>query len=493
MKDINDLASSGELFDGRYKLLRPLSSAGGTADVWLALDTNTIDEVFDEETDSLTSDEATGIKVAIKIYRPKNALDLGEQKFREEFKIVFNCHHSNLIQPINFSIFDGVPYLVLPFCSNGSSEILESDDVDKETLWKYIRDVSAGLEYLHAFNPTIVHHDIKPANVLIDDNKNFAITDFGISSHRGLARGDSDSSYSGTMAYMAPERFQDDYESSPESDIWSFGVTLYEIITGKMPFGEKGGLAQLENGDAYPPVPQSVPSDIRNLIDDCLSRDMTKRPSAATIHKAAEAGQYPLRNRWKYYTIGGFSALLIIAILIYVFSLPGKHEPLPEKNASERFDEAMALISSPDKDSLEQGLAIMEELGAQDYVPALYEQAFTYGWYSDSASVARKDLLGIERYRASATSEDEQWLPKSPNINIKSIGLLTRIEELNDSAYPKLNAEALYRLACYHTNDKVFKIDRERAKDLLTRAREWARVCDDGQLLRRIDNGLSQL
>lgn len=116
MKDINSIAEGGELFDGRYKLLRNLSSAGGTADVWLALDTNTIDEVYDSEQDRLTEVEDTGITVAIKIYRPKNALDFGEQQFRKEFKIVFNCHHSNLVQPINFSIYEGIPYLVLPYC-----------------------------------------------------------------------------------------------------------------------------------------------------------------------------------------------------------------------------------------------------------------------------------------------------------------------------------------------------------------------------------------
>ena len=114
MKEINSIASRGSLFDGRYKLLRPLSSDGGTADVWLALDTNTIDEVYDEEEDKVLSEEETGIKVAIKIYRPKNALDLGEQRFREEFKIVFNCHHTNLVQPINFSIFEGIPYWCCP-------------------------------------------------------------------------------------------------------------------------------------------------------------------------------------------------------------------------------------------------------------------------------------------------------------------------------------------------------------------------------------------
>ena len=73
MKDINSIAANGVLFDGRYKLLRPLSSDGGTADVWLALDLNTVDEVYDDKDDRLISVEETGIKVAIKIYRPKNA------------------------------------------------------------------------------------------------------------------------------------------------------------------------------------------------------------------------------------------------------------------------------------------------------------------------------------------------------------------------------------------------------------------------------------
>ena len=309
--------SSGLLLDGRYKLLRPLSSDGGTADVWLALDTNTIDEVYDGDNDSVLSKEESGIKVAIKIYRPKNALDLGEQRFREEYKIVFNCHHSNLLQPINFSIFEGVPYLVLPYCKNGSSEVLQGKISDKDELWRYIGDVASGLAYLHDFNPTIVHHDIKPANILVDENGNFVITDFGISSHKGGNRDGYDESQSGTMAYMAPERFSDEYESMPESDIWSLGATLYELITGKVPFGEDGGSAQTGTGShEIPPIDQPIPNSIKRLIYACLSPDPTKRPTAKQIIKAAEAKDYPINNKNKYYMAGGVVALLAIVALI---------------------------------------------------------------------------------------------------------------------------------------------------------------------------------
>ena len=88
MIHISDFAQSGELFDGRYQLLRPLSTAGGTADVWLALDVNTIDieeSLGDGDEVVKDSTDGTGMKVAIKIYRPKNALDIeGEQRFRDE-------------------------------------------------------------------------------------------------------------------------------------------------------------------------------------------------------------------------------------------------------------------------------------------------------------------------------------------------------------------------------------------------------------------------
>ena len=67
MKDINSIVESGILLDGRYKLLRPLNSEGGTADVWLALDTNTIDEVISDDGDAVVALEDSGIKVAIKI------------------------------------------------------------------------------------------------------------------------------------------------------------------------------------------------------------------------------------------------------------------------------------------------------------------------------------------------------------------------------------------------------------------------------------------
>lgn len=489
MKDINSIVESGILLDGRYKLLRPLNSEGGTADVWLALDTNTIDEVISDDGDAVVALEDSGIKVAIKIYRPKNALDFGEQRFRDEFKIVFNCHHTNLVQPINFSIFDGIPYLVLPFCQKGSSETLQGKITDSKELWRYISDVSAGLAYLHAFTPTIVHHDIKPANVLIDDNGNFAITDFGISSHRGFNRDGYDSSQSGTMAYMAPERFNDDYESMPESDIWSFGATLYELITGQVPFGEGGGQSQQDGKHTVPPITQQVSGDIKKLIYDCLSLDPAKRPSAVYINRAARQGHYPLRSNVKYVAMAVLvAAAMVAAAVIFLLKKPALSVVLTPE---EVYGQAMELINTDNSASLERGLAILDSIGSLGYVPAIYEQAFTYGWYSDSASVARKLLLGIDMY---PKGSDEAYMPMSHIINNKAIGLFSRIEEINDPNYPDINSNALYRLACYYVNpNKVFKRDVARGKELLLQARSWAELCNDTAHINRINRGLNSI
>ena len=166
--------------------------------------------------------------VAIKMYRPKNALDIeGEQRFRDEFKIAYDCHHANLLQPTSFSIFNGIPYLVLPFCKLGSSEQLIGKTQTSDELWKFILDVSSGLERLHSNQPQIIHQDIKPANILIDNSHNYTITDFGISSQSEKShKGYYDDENSGTLAYMAPERFEKGQSPTPASDVWALGATL---------------------------------------------------------------------------------------------------------------------------------------------------------------------------------------------------------------------------------------------------------------------------
>ena len=401
MLNIEEFINNDELFDGHYALIRPLSVDGATADVWLALDTNTVTEdvdFFDIARLQESEIERLGLVVAIKIYRPQNALDIeGEQKFRDEYMIVFNCHHTNLIHPTHFSIFRETPYLVLPYCKSGSSELLIGNLTGNENIWNYIKDVSAGLAYLHALNPPIVHQDIKPANILLDDTGHYAITDFGISSQKGgVHEFYNEDENSGTLAYMAPERFVDGAEPMPQSDIWAFGATLCEILTGKVPFGEEGGKNQMETNAALPDIP-NVSSDIQRLIHACLSKEPDGRPSAEKLFLAADARQYPIKSRKFLY---GIFAMLLVALAvfaIYYFNPPVIPEPdHPKPSVEELYRFALNKMNIENVDSLKAGLKVMDSLSNTGYIPAIYEMALTYGWYSDSVSVKRKEMLGIE-------------------------------------------------------------------------------------------------
>ena len=490
MINIEDFSKTNELFDGHYKLIRPLSTDGGTADVWLAIDTNTIDSQFDsdEEESGIGNNENSGMLVAIKIYRPKNALDVeGEQRFRDEYKIVYECRHANLLQPTSFSIFEEIPYLVLPYCKYGSSEQLIGKKQTNEAIWKYILDVASGLNRLHTNDPQIIHQDIKPANVLIDNTKNFAITDFGISSKRGGGHGyNYDEENSGTLAYMAPERFQEGAEPIAQSDIWAFGATLCEILTGKVPFGEEGGSNQVAKNMSMPSIP-NVPSDIQRLIHACLSPEPGNRPSAAEIKEAAMVKQYPIKSKKILYGVGTVILAIILAAIIFVFVKPLSAEE--KKNSDEEiFNCALQRMNSEDIDTLNLGVKQMDSLCNRNYIPALYQMAFTYGWYKDPISLRRKELLGIEIFESGA----EKYMPKLDRYNDKAIALFNRIVDLNDSTYSEINAQTTYRLACYYVMpNKIFKPNHEKGKFFLERSLEWATLANDTALLAKIKRGLS--
>lgn len=322
----------GALFDGQYKLLKMLSASGGSADVWLALDKNAADLVAESEAGN--DEQGEPLKVVIKIYRPKNVLDIeGEQRFRDEFKIVYNCHHENLLQSTYFSICNDRPYLVMPFCQQGSTETLIKKFKSDKDIWRYIYDVSSGIAYLHDRKPPIIHQDIKPANILINDDGKYAITDFGISAQSGHKHDDLfEESSGGTIAYMAPERFAENAQPNAASDVWALGSTFYEMITGCVPFGEDGGSVQTSS-TALPKISEKVDKDIKKLIYSCLDYNAEKRPTAKDIHLLAKRKIEKNRGR-KIIAVGFIATLLLTTALVMTLST--------KKSAIRQFEELSA-------------------------------------------------------------------------------------------------------------------------------------------------------
>jgi len=496
MIDINEYTDEKGRFDGRYLLIRPLNTDGATADVWLSLDLNTVSLPDGIEIDHICrmSDdeiEKIGLMVAIKIYRPQNALDIeGEKRFRDEYMIVFNCHHANLIHPTNFSIYKDTPYLVLPYCKQGSSELLIGNTFSSDDIWKYIHDVAAGLNYLHHCNPPIIHQDIKPANVLIDDLGNYAITDFGISAKRmkqynHQSDNDDYEEQSGTFAYMAPERFIEGNIPSAEGDIWAFGAALYELLTGSVPYGEDGGQFQADGNVSLPFKGTQVANDIKNLICTCLSKNPADRPTARQLLDAANQKKFNTVKKPNYIGIilGILCMIAVAGTMVWKLSPPQtviEERPIPGsasieqvQTVDELFNEAMLLVDAGTADSVQMGIKKLEALADSDYVPAMYQLAVTFGGMTrEELHKARKKLLQIDlKNQVIGDPAVAEITPKSGEYNNRAIDYYTRIVDLSLPEYSELNMKAEYRLGFYNYH---LKNNKQAALGYFIKAKESA-------------------
>lgn len=522
MLDIDQFADTGQLFDDHYKLIRPLNTDGGTADVWLAIDTVTVKNQEDLDEAPFLDDASLGqlgLLVAIKIYRPKNALDIeGVQRFREEYMIVFNCNHSNLIHPVHFSIFEETPYLVLPYCQRGSSELMIGNFVNDEDIWKYIRDVAAGLNYLHESIPPIIHQDIKPANVLIDDNGNYAITDFGITKHsiRNFESGDDDDDYyenSGTYAYMAPERFIEGNQPSTQSDMWAFGATLYELISGCVPFGENGGSEQPDGKVTLQFAGLNISEDIKRLICDCLAKNPEERPTSKRLLEAAQRKKYIVSKKKlpaPKTLITIICSILATALVglylnyrhghnatgqasgndtVYIQQADGNRQQVT-KSMDELFDEALILANAAASDSVKQGISQLEVLASKNHIPALYELAITYGGLASDSEMAygRKKLLGITLGNKNVPDDEQDYLPQSDLFNDKAISFYKAIVDVADDDFNEINMKSAYRLGYYYL---YLKNDKTTAKDYFTKAKDIAGLIGNSKYESNADIAIS--
>lgn len=261
------------LFHDRYFLER-LLGRGNFSEVWLAKDTK------------------TDIRVALKIYAPATGLDdAGLNVFAREFSLVVNANHKNLLKPLYYDSCDRKPYLVLPYCERGSIMKLVGNFSEQDA-WRLLRDVASGLAWLHAMNPPVIHQDIKPDNIMVGDNGDFMITDFGVSTHlRSTLRKSLSMAFSsaGTVAYMAPERFGKDNTPIMANDIYSLGATVFEMLNGDTPFGDDGGLVQ-KKGAEIPELRGNYSPQLKKLIYKCLSTDPWNRPTAEQLEHYAITG-----------------------------------------------------------------------------------------------------------------------------------------------------------------------------------------------------------
>lgn len=268
--------NNGDIINDRYLLVRSIGR-GSFGEVWLA------------------TDQILGLNVAIKIYI---ALDTrGLDEFKNEFKSVYILHHPNLLRSDYFDNVGSNPYLVMPYCPSSVGD--KVGKMTEDEIWDFIKGVANGLAYLHAND--IIHRDIKPDNILIDEQGNYVITDFGLSTkmrstlRKASARQNKSTDQSGTIGYMAPEMFSAHPNAVKATDIWALGATIYEIATGEMPFCGQGGVMEL-HGAELPELPAQFSKKLGELMAKCFAKNTWDRPTAQEIADLASGNSSMSNN-----------------------------------------------------------------------------------------------------------------------------------------------------------------------------------------------------
>jgi serine/threonine-protein kinase len=247
------------LFDGRYRIQRKLG-AGGMADVYLA------------------EDQELGRRVAIKILNDRHANDdQFIERFRREAKNAAALNHPSIVSIYDRGEAEDTYYIAMEFLDGRTLKelIVSRGAAPINVAIEYARQILSALRFAHRHG--IVHRDIKPHNVLVDSEGRVKVTDFGIA-RAGTSQMTETGSIVGTAQYLSPEQARGG-EIDPRSDLYSLGVVLYELLTGKTPFdGETPVEIAMKHLSNPPQPPSKLRSDIPPELDQVVMRALAKNP-----------------------------------------------------------------------------------------------------------------------------------------------------------------------------------------------------------------------
>lgn len=244
---------------GSYTLIRQLGS-GGFGEVWLA----------ERRTAIVTK------KVAVKL--PHEG-QVNFDSIRQEAALWEQASgHPNVLPIIDADVYDGQVVIVSEYADGGSlaGKLKAEDKLSLKQAVEMTIGVLNGLEFLH--HKKIIHRDIKPANILLQGDTP-RLADFGIS--RAMQTDETSSTIVGTDAYMSPEAF--DGKRNVQTDIWSVGVVLYQLLTGSLPFPQPHPTERMFAilHKEIPPLTDEIPSDLRRIVQKALAKLSENRYQSA--------------------------------------------------------------------------------------------------------------------------------------------------------------------------------------------------------------------